>query len=266
MDTPSRLGFCLGRLLLAAGAFAVACSSARLYYLDTELPILEGNRRLVVGLGPWPNVPAVLASLDSVPDDLVLPTLKALMDLPGAADSCGADGRTRPDASEYCVAVYRTPEDWRVTWPIRKLVNAHSSCVPPFGGVEDADFGRGLPVFGYAHNHTCGLFASSRDLGTFPTTKAPSGAWVYVGYGTTPSGEFARDSHGQRIPAWAWLATGHRDAPRFYKWNHAGEVFTWNEDKKHWEFQAICKPQSSSRIAPDLALPPKCSPELIDWY
>ena len=153
-----------------------------------------------------------------------------------------------------------------MTWPIRKLMNSHSSCVPPFGGVEDADFGRGLPVFGYAHNHPCGLFASSLDLGNFPTAKAPSGAWVFVGYGITPSGEFARDSHGMPIPAWAWLATGVRDAPRFYRWNPAGEVFRWNEGKEQWEFQAVCKPQTSSSIADVLPLPPRCSPELIDWY
>jgi hypothetical protein len=266
MDAPRKLVFCLGHLLLAAGVFAVACSSARLYYLDTELPVLEGDRRLVVGPGPWPSVPAVLASMDSVPDDLVLTTLKALMELPGAADSCGADGHPLPHASEYCVGVYRTPEDWRVTWPIRKLEVAHSSCGPPFGGVEDADFGRGLPVFGFAHNHPCGLFASSRDLENFPAGKVPSGAWVYVDYGTTPSGELARDSRGKVMPAGGWLATGNYDAPRFYKWNRAGEVFRWNEDKTQWEFQAVCIPQSSSSIARDLALPPKCSPELIDWY
>jgi len=266
MEAHNRLGLYLGRLLLAAGAFAVACSNARLYYLDNELPRLEGDPRLVVGPGPWPNVPAVLTSMDSVPEDLVLSMLKALMDLPGAADSCGADGLPLPHASEYCVGVYRTPEDWRVTWPIQKVKDAHRSCVPPFGGVEDADFGRGLPVFGYAHNHPCGLFASSRDLGNFPTTKLPSGDWVVVGYGTTPSGEPALDSFGERIPAWAWLATGYRDAPRFYKWNRAGEVFRWSEDTKQWEFQAVCQPQSSRSIFPDTALPPKCSPELNIWY
>jgi hypothetical protein len=266
MDAPRRPVFCLRHLLLVAGAFAVACSSARLYYVDSELPRQEGDPRLVVGPGPWPTVPAVLASMDSVPDDLVLSTLNALMDLPGAADSCGADGHPLPNASEYCVGVYRTPEDWRVTWPIRKLEDAHSSCVPPFGGVEDADFGRGLPVFGYAHNHPCGLFASSRDLGNFPAAKAPSGTWVFVSYGTTPSGEVAYDSRGEVIPAWAWLATGHRDAPRFYKWKHSGEVFRWSEDKKQWDFQAACKPQSSNSLVTKRALPPKCSPELMDWY
>ena len=250
----------------AALALALACTSTRLYYLDSELPRLEGDHRLVVGLGPWPNVPVVLASMDNVPDDLVLPTLKALMELPGAADSCGADGLPLPHASEYCVGVYRTPEDWRVTWPIRKVMEAHSSCVPPFGGVEDADFGRGLPVFGYAHNHPCGLFASSRDLGNFPTMRVPSGGWVVVGYGATPSGEVALDSFGERISAWAWLATGQRDAPRFYKWSRIGEVFRWREDKKQWEFQAVCKPQGSGGINRGRALPPKCSPELMDWY
>lgn len=262
----SRLGLYLKHLLLVAGALAVACSGPRRFYVDNELTRLEGDRRLVVGPGPWPVVPAVLAGLDSVPDDLVLSALKALMDLPGAADSCDEWGRPRPDASEYCVAVYRTLEDWRVTWPIRKLLDAHSSCIPPFGGVEDADFGRGLPVFGYAHNHTCGLFASGSDLGNFPTAKMPSGAWVFVGYGITPAGELARDSRGEPIPAWAWLATGYRDAPRFYRWNSAGKVFKWDEDKKQWEFQAICQPQQSNSHGPRVALPPKCSPELIDWY
>lgn len=245
--------------------FALACSNTRLYYLNEELPQLEDDSRLVVGPGPWPNVPAVLSHQDSVPDDLVLPALRALMALPGAADSCGADGQPHPAASEYCVAVYRTPEDWRVTWPIRKGADAHSACKPPFGGVEDADFGRGLPVFGYAHNHTCGLFASSTDLMRFPTTKTPEGAWVMVGYGTTPDGEPARDSRGQLMPAWAWLATGHRDEPRFYKWNPAGEVFRWNEKQARWEFQATCKPQSSTLLT-DRALRPDCAPDLMDWY
>jgi hypothetical protein len=242
---------------------ALACSGARRFYLHDELPRLEDKPNLAVGPGPWPEVPVVLANPDSVPDDLVLPTLKALMALPGA-DSCGADGRPFPNASEYCIAVYRTPEDWRVTWPIRKRVDSHSSCIPPFGGVEDADFGRGLPVFGYAHNHPCGLFASSSDLKNFPATQTPEGAWVLVGYGATPDGELARDSRGQLIPAWAWLATGHRDAPRFYKWNPAGEVFRWSEDKRHWEFQATCNPQRSAFSKH--ALPPKCAPELVDWY
>ena len=259
-------GFNPRRMLLAVGALAVACSGVRRYYVESELPKLEGRSDLLVAPGPWPVVPGVLASLDGVPDDLVLSALKALMDLPGAADSCDEWGRPRPDASEYCIAVYRTPEDWRVTWPIRKLLDAHSSCVPPFGGVEDTDFGRELPVFGYAHNHTCGLFASSSDLGNFPAAMAPSGVWVFVGYGTTPSGELAQDSRGRLIPAWAWLATGHRDAPRFYKWNPAGEVFKWDEDKKLWEFQAVCQPQQSKSDSPRMALPPRCSPELIDWY
>jgi hypothetical protein len=119
-----------------------------------------------------------------------------------------------------------------VTWPIRKLVSSHSSCIPPFGGVEDADFGRALPVFGYAHNHTCGLFASSSDLERFPVARTSEGAWVFVGYGASPSGELARDSRGQLIPA--------------------------------WEFQATCKPQHSA--FPKRVLPPKCAPELINWY
>ncbi|XXF79218.1 hypothetical protein P2318_05545 [Myxococcaceae bacterium GXIMD 01537] len=252
------------RVIFPLLTLALACSSARRFYLHEELPIAEGRTDLAIGPGPWPEVPVVLSNRDGIPDDLVLPALKALMALPGAADSCGADGRPRPNASEYCIAVYRTPEDWRVTWPIRKWVDSHSSCNPPFGGVEDADFGRGLPVFGYAHNHTCGLFASSSDLRNFPVAKTPEGAWVFVGYGVSPSGEPARDSHGQMIPAWAWLATGHRDEPRFYKWSPVGEVFRWDESKKQWEFQASCEPQS--RAIPGRVLPPKCSPELIDWY
>lgn len=253
------------QLSLIGCALALSCSGARLYYLITELPSVKGRPDVKIAPGPWPSVPTVLASPDSVPDDLVLPTLRALMNLPGAADACDAWGQPRPDASEYCVAVYRTPVDWRVTWPIRKLLDEHSACVPPYGGVDDTDFGRGLPVFGYAHDHPCGLFASSDDLKMFPTAKTPEGAWVFVGYATTPSGEPAHDSRGQAIAAWAWLATGHREDPRFYKWNPAGEVFRWSETKMQWEFQASCKPQHSS-AHPDLRLPPKCSPGIVDWY
>jgi hypothetical protein len=250
---------------IAVLALALACAQARLYYVDSELPRLEGMPNLMVGPGPWPAVLTVSSDPSSVPDDLVLPTLKALMKLPGATDSCDAYGQPRPDATEYCVAFYRTPQDWRATWPVRKLVGGNSSCKPPFGGVKDADFGQDLPVFGYAHNHTCGLFASSPDLKWFPATKSPEGIWVVVGYGTTPSGKLALDGQGQLIPAWAWLATGHLDAPRFYKWNPAGEVFRWNDNKEHWEFQAVCKPQLSS-ILVERVLPPKCSPELTGWY
>jgi hypothetical protein len=254
-------------LLFVVFVFAIACSGPRLFYVASELPKLDEHPELelVVGLGPWPVVPAVVSDSDGVPDDLVLPVLKALMSLPGAADSCDLSGQPRPDAAEYCVAVYKTPEDWRVTWPIRKMMRDQSACQPPFGGVEDADFGRDLPVFGYAHNHTCGLFASSNDLRRFPAAKAPTGAWVVVGYATTPSGKLVRDVRGELIPAWGWLATGHLSEPRFYKWNLEGKVFRWNEDKAQWEFQADCKPQSS-HILTGQVLPPRCSPELIDWY
>jgi hypothetical protein len=243
----------------------LACTNARLYYLHTELPKLVGDSNLAVGPGPWPVVPAVLAAPDSVPDALVLPTLKALMALPGAMDSCDASGQPLPHASEYCVALYRTPEDWRVTWPIRMPVDEENTCKPPFGGVEDVDFGRGLPVFGYAHNHPCGLFASSKDLTIFPVTKSPEEVWVFVGYATAPNGEPARDAQGQLISAWGWLATGTRDNPRFYRWNPAGEVFRWNEGANRWEFQAACQPQPRS-VRNRKALPPRCAPELVDWY
>ncbi len=254
-------------LLLAVLAVATACSGSRLFYVTSELPKLEDapELELVVGPGPWPAVPTVLSDQAAVPDDLVLATLKALMTLPGATDACDWNGQPRPDASEYCVAVYRTPQDWRATWPIRKLVREQGACKPPFGGVEDADFGRGLPVFGYAHNHTCGLFASSTDLRRFPAMRSPEGIWVVVGYAATPSGQPALDGQGLLIPAWHWLATGRGDEPRFYKWNPQGEVFRWREDKRHWEFQAICKPQSSSMLTGNV-LPPECSPELTDWY
>jgi hypothetical protein len=243
----------------------LACTSARLYYVQSELPTLEGKDYLTVGPGPWPKVPVVVSDQDTAPDILILATLKALMTLPGAADACDAFGHPRADATEYCVAAYKTPKDWRVTWPIRKPVDEDSACQPPFGGVEDAEFGRDLFIFGYAHNHTCGLFASSEDFKVFPTAKTPEGIWMFVSYATTPSGKLARDALGEPIPAWGWLATGHADEPRFYKWTAAGEVFKWSEDQKTWKHQATCKPQPPSMYHKQ-ALPPRCSPELVDWY
>lgn len=244
---------------------ALACTrtGTRLYYLDTEVPKVEG--KWVIGPGPWPAVPAVLSDSFTAPDEFVLSALKALMALPGATDSCDAGGQPRPNAAEYCVAIYRTPEDWRVTWPIRNQAGAENACKPPFGGAEDVDFGRQLPVFGYAHNHPCGLFASSSDLKNFPAMRSAEGAWLLVGYATTSNGQPALDSQGQLIPAWHWLATGFAGAPRFYKWNSTGEVFRWKEDKNQWEFQANCKPQSSTMLE-HKPLPPKCSPEVVDWY
>ncbi len=241
---------------------ALACAGSRLYYIYNDLPMLEGNPKRRIAPGPWPVVPAVLSEVTNVPDDLVLPTLKALMNLPGAADACDANtGRPRPDAAEYCVAIYRTPEDWRVSWPIRNLTGELSACTPPFGGVDDADFGQDLPILGFAHPHPCATAMSSWDLGVFPMLKAGDGFWVMVAYGTTPSGKMIRDSRGELIPAWHWLATGHRDNPRYYKWNQAGEVFRWDKDKRQWEFQAVCKPQSSGLLGAKV-LAPVCTPEL----
>src|SRR6187401_238242 len=98
-------------VVLGASVVGLACTSPRLYYVQSELPsVAEG---FAVGLGPWPEVPAVISDEASAPDALVIPTLQALMALPGAADSCDLYGEPRPDAAEYCVAVYKTPEDWR---------------------------------------------------------------------------------------------------------------------------------------------------------
>ena len=155
-----RPGLLWGLVLCLIGA----CTGTRLYYIQGELPVLENDRNLMVVRGPWPNVPAVLSDATAVPDDLVLPMLKSLMTLPGAIDACDASGHPRADASEYCAAVYKTPHDWRVSWPIRRLVGEKNACKPPFGGVEDDDFGRGLPVFGYAHNHPCGLFCEQQGF------------------------------------------------------------------------------------------------------
>ncbi len=248
---------------LALLALSLACTGTRRSYSKAELPWLEDNDALIVAPGPWPEIPSVVADTASIPDDLVLPTLTALMELPSAADACDpSTGRPRPDASEYCVAIYRTPEDWRVSWPIRNVMRSSSACSPPLGGVDDADFGRDLPVFGYAHNHPCASSVSSKDLAVWPLVKSDEGVWVIVAYGTSPSGKLARDSRGRVIPAWGWLATGHRNAPLFYKWNQAGEVFRWDGDRKHWQFQMTCRPRPPSPFRPQGG-PPDCAPALV---
>jgi len=254
----------LRRIWLTALALGLACTRPRQYFVHSELPRLEKHPLLVVAPGPWKHedVPVVLASADRVPDDLVLPTLKNLMKLPGAADACDPNtGRPRPDATEYCVAVYKTPEDWRASWPIRNLVGELGLCDPPFGGVEDEDFGRDLPVIGFAHNHPCGTSMSSQDLNVFPVMKAGEGSWMMVEYAVAPSGKPARDSRGNPIPAWAWLATGHVNEPLFYKWNLSGEVFRWSEPTKGWEFLATCVPQEPGTLSTTIP-PPKCSPSV----
>ncbi|WNG43789.1 hypothetical protein F0U60_06535 [Archangium minus] len=241
---------------------AAACSGPRRYYLHTELPKLEGNLLLAVVPGPWPEVPTVISDTASIPDDLVLPTLTGLMNLPGASDACDPNTRRpRQDASEYCAAIYRTPQDWRVSWPIRQVFEGASSCQPPFGGVDDSDFGRDVPVLGYAHNHPCGSGLSSQDLSVWPMLKTSEGSWVMVAYGVSPSGRVLRDAQGELIPAWGWLATGHKSQPRFYKWNQEGKVWKWNENEKRWEFQTTCRPRSSSILSPKGVLP-DCSPEM----
>jgi hypothetical protein len=249
---------------LCTFTLALACTNSRLYFLDNELPRLEDNPKLVVAPGPWENkkVPVVYSATTSVPDDLVLPALKALMDLPGATEACDPNTRRpRPDATEYCVAFYRTPEDWRVSWPIRNMRGELNSCNPPFGGVQDRDFGTSLPVFGFAHNHPCGTSMSSSDLTVFPAMKAEGRNWMVVEYAVAPDGKPALDSRGHLIPAWGWLATGRATEPRFYRWNSEGAVFKWNDAKEHWEFQATCEPQRPSTLSTMLP-PPQCSPEL----
>ncbi|GEL72498.1 hypothetical protein MVI01_42820 [Myxococcus virescens] len=253
-------GYREGCLLLMA--LGIACSSGRSHYTHEEVPKLGGEDAFPVAPGPWPQVPAVFSDSANVPDDLVIPTLTALMALPGSAGACDAStGRPRPDAAEYCVALYRTPEDWRVSWPLRNVANASGTCQPPWGGVDDADFGRELPIFGYAHNHPCGSGISSQDLSVWPLAKSGEGVWIMVAYGTTPSGKLARDSRGQLIPAWGWLATGQRDAPLFYKWNQQGQVYQWDEGGKHWRFHANCQPGRPSTFRPQ-GVPPDCTPAL----
>ncbi|AFE05529.1 hypothetical protein COCOR_03952 [Corallococcus coralloides DSM 2259] len=255
-----------GTTQIALGVFVwtlFSCSGTKRYYLSEELRRREDNSFLSIAPGPWPDVPSVIEDVAHVPDDLVLSTLSSLMGLPGAADACDAStGRPRADATEYCVALYRTPRDWRVSWPVRSASGASKTCWPPFGGVDDADFGDDLPVFGYAHNHPCGTGASSQDLESWPRLKAGEEGWVLVAYAATPSGRLARDSRGEPIPAWGWLATGPRSAPRFYKWNQSGAVFRWTGRETGWTFQATCHP-ASSNILRRSGVMPKCTPDLI---
>jgi hypothetical protein len=89
------------------------------------------------------------------------------------------------------------------------MIGQFSSCSPPLGGVEDKDFGGGLPVFGFAHNHPCGTSMSSPDLRVFPVMKSGEGRWMMVEYAVSPNGKPALDSQGQLIPAWGWLATDY---------------------------------------------------------
>lgn len=121
-----RFGFtvaCLG--------IACASSGARRFYVASELSTQDGLEGLTIAPGPWPEIPAVLTQSALVPDDLVIPTLQALLELPGAVDACDANtGRPRPEASEYCVALYRTPSDWRVSWPVRNTLQRGSRQEP----------------------------------------------------------------------------------------------------------------------------------------
>ncbi|MBZ4415902.1 hypothetical protein [Myxococcus sp. RHSTA-1-4] len=101
---------------------------------------------------------------------------------------------------------------------------------------------------------------SSPDLSVFPMVKSGDGLWMMVAYAATPGGKLVRDSRGELIPAEHWLATGHRDEPRFYKWNHEGALFKWNEDRRRWDFQATCRPRTS--MLDTGVLPAQCVPAL----
>lgn len=251
---------------MAALSLLLACMGRRLFYVHSELPKLNEDDFYAVTPGPWDNanVPIVYSEASDVPDDLVIPTLKALMALPGARVKCDpSSAKSPPHAAEYCLAIYKTPKDWRASWPVRSLVGEASMCDPPYGGVEDEDFGREIAVVGFAHNHPCGKHLSSPDLGVFPVNVRNAGkeVWELVVYAETPTGNLARNSNGELIPTSAWLATYHLDEPRFYKWDPEGSVFIWNEGSKEWEFRSRCEPQSSA-FNPKIALEPKCHPEI----
>ncbi|NOJ92793.1 hypothetical protein HMI51_07585 [Corallococcus coralloides] len=254
-------------LLLTLGVMLACASSSRLYYLRTELPLLDDDPQLAVVPGPWkhPDVPIVLSNAATIPDDLVLPALKALMALPGAVDACDPNTRRqRRDAVEYCVSIYKTPQDWRVSWPIRSFVGEEDGCRPAYGGVDDEEFGPDVPIFGFAHNHPCGTPVSSRDLKVFPAMRLEQGGWVVVTYGATPSGKLIKDSRGELVPAWGWLATGHRDSPRFYKWNQAGRMYRWHEQRRDWELVSTCQPGTPPGPLSPRGGPPECIPAL-EW-
>lgn len=256
----------LSFIFLGASTLLFACMSRRLFYLHSELPKLEKDNLYAMAPGPWdnPNVPIITSDAAMIPDSLVISTLKALMRLPGAMVKCDLNVNQPPHyATEYCLALYKTPKDWRASWPVRSLLEESSLCEPPYGGVEDKDFGREVALIGFAHNHPCGKHMSSPDLGTFPVhiKNVGTAVWELLIYAETPAGILARSSQGAPIPTAAWLATYQLDEPLFYRWDFSGNVFVWSEARQEWEFRSKCTPQSSA-FNPDKALKPSCNPPL----
>ena len=230
----------------------VACSRPRDYVVPAELPVADpGRQKTIIVPGPWGKVPPVKGG-SSPPDALVIQALRALLTLPGAT-LCDA-GMPSVLSAEYCIAIYRTRDDWRVSRPLRNLVGEQRACNPPYGGVDDADHGRQTFVVGFAHNHSCNLPPSTQDLSIFPVALI-QGAWEVVQFATDFEGRPIL-INGNPVPVTSWLSTANG---RLLRWNVSGQVEEWNERKQQWYYLATCEPPAPFARGYQ---PPRCAPPL----
>jgi len=234
-------------MLMMAG-----CPGPRDYVLTSELPVADPARpKTIIVPGPWAKIPPGKGDL-TPPSAVLINALRTLLTLPGATHC--ESGAPSVLSAEYCIAIYRTPDDWRVSRPVRNLVGEQRACDPPYGGVDDADYGRRTFVVGFAHNHMCNLAPSSKDLSVFPVALI-QGSWEAVQFATDIEGRPIL-VNGQPIPVTSWLITANG---RILRWNASGQVEEWHEDEQRWYYAATCEVPTQSI---DRYQPPRCVPPL----
>lgn len=239
-------------LVLALSIWSAGCPAPRDDMVASNLPLADpANDRTRIVPGPWAKVDP-MAGGPTPPEVMVVQALRELLTLPGATHC--ETGAPSALSAEYCTAIYRTPVDWRVSWPVRNLQREQSACTPPYGGVDDSAYGRATYVVGFAHNHPCDSLPSTNDISVFPVALI-QGAWEAVQFATDHEGK-ALLLDGKPIPIAGWLIT---PKGRIFRWDAGGQVDDWDAGGQQWRHIARCIAPEQSTLGYQ---PPRCTPQL----
>jgi hypothetical protein len=121
----------LQRVFLLVPALALACASPRRFYLHSELPTLEGDSNLMVGPGPWPDVPVVFSDPATIPDDASLAVDGGTVaPSPRLEEPDAGSGASRPSVGGLDAGTAGSAESIR--WPedLRPLATLDGPAVP----------------------------------------------------------------------------------------------------------------------------------------
>jgi len=200
-----------------------------------------------IARGPWSQVATVeMPTGDtSIPIGLLQDVADALLKHPGAKVCDPVSKQPIPGLStEYCSTVYVAGDSnalsWRVTEPFK---GTHNRCSPSFE-VKDEDHPTSrIWVVGYIHNHPCGAYPSSLDLGAWPTDAF--NPFVTMAEMRLVPGNPAPALHGQTaIEMASALVAERQDGTRlFLRYFPTGEVQQWSLVQTKWVTLGHCAPR-----------------------